>query len=55
MMLALCAAVTCRRPLSLAYSKAARTMRSEPKIEIGLIEMPECSRISEPSSSLMKR
>ncbi len=30
-------------------------MRSEPNTEMGLIEMPECSRISEPSSSEMKR
>ena len=51
MMLALCAAVTLRRPFSRAYSKAARTIRSEPNTEIGLIEMPECSRICEPSSS----
>ena len=55
MMLALCAAVTFARPLSLAYSNAARTIRSEPNTEIGLIEMPECSRSWMPSSSSMKR
>ena len=41
MMLALWAAVTLRRPFSLARSRTRpRTMRSEPNTEIGLIEMP---------------
>ena len=52
-MLALCAAVTLRRPLASAYSKAASTIRSEPKTEIGLIEIPECSRISPAPSEPM--
>jgi hypothetical protein len=50
MMFALCTAVTLRRPLRLAYSNAASTIRSEPNTEIGLIEMPESSRTTDPSS-----
>ena len=41
MMLALWTAVTFLRPFSAAYSKANRTTRVVPVIEIGLIEMPE--------------
>ena len=55
MMFALCAAVTFRRPFSSAYLKAASTMRSEPNTEIGLIEMPDSSRVGESSSSARKR
>jgi hypothetical protein len=55
MMLALCAAVTLRRPLARAYSNAARTMRSDPKTEIGLIEMPASSRTLAPSCSRSAR
>ncbi len=41
--------MTLRRPFASAYSNAASTMRSLPCTEIGLIEIPECSRI-EPAS-----
>ena len=39
------------RPFSLAYAKADSTIRSEPNTEIGLIEMPDSSRVGESSSS----
>ena len=55
MMLALCAAVTFLRPLSSAYLKAASTIRSEPKIEIGLIEMPASSRTVAPRPASASR
>ena len=41
MMLALCTALTLRRPFSSAYLKANSTMRLLPLIEIGVIEMAE--------------
>ena len=54
MMLALWAAVTFLRPFSSAYLNAASTIRSEPNTEIGLIEMPDSSRVGESSSSARK-
>ena len=54
MMLALWAAVTFLRPFSSAYLKADSTIRSEPNTEIGLIEMPDSSRVGESSSSARK-
>ncbi len=45
MIFALCTAVTLRRPFATAYSKAARTMRSDPVIDMGLMEMPESGRM----------
>ena len=54
MMFALWAAVTFDRPLSSAYLKADSTIRSEPNTEIGLIEMPDSSRVGESSSSARK-
>ncbi len=44
-MFALWTAVTFFRPCLRAYSKAYLTIRSEPVIEIGLIEIPESARI----------
>jgi hypothetical protein len=54
MMLALWAATTFLRPFSSAYLKAASTIRSEPNTEIGLIEIPDSSRVGESSSSARK-
>ena len=48
MMLALCTAVTLRRPSVRAWSKANCTMRRVAVIEIGLIERPESARIVRP-------
>ncbi len=48
MMLALCTAVTFRRPSRRAYSKAKRTIRVDLITEIGLIEIPESSRMRVP-------
>ena len=47
--------MTFLRPFSSAYLKAASTIRSEPNTEIGLIEMPDSSRVGESSSSARKR
>ncbi len=55
MMFALCAATTFRRPCATAYSKAWRTIRSEPNALIGLIEIPASSRTTEPSSASVAR
>ena len=52
-MLALWTLVTFLRPCLRAYSKAYLTIRSEPVIEIGLIEMPESGRMVLPLSFLM--
>ena len=52
-MFALWTLVTFLRPYLRAYSKAYFTMRSEPVIEIGLIEMPESGRIVLPLSFLI--
>ena len=53
MMLLLWTAVTFLRPFLRAYSNAARTMRSVPNTEMGLMLMPESGRILTPESSLM--
>ena len=55
MMFALCAAVTLPRPWAIAYSNAARTIRSEPNSLIGLIEMPASSRTKAPRSARLRR
>ncbi len=49
-MLPLCTRVTDFRPLRTAYSMAARTSRLDPVIEIGLMPMPESSRMFQPYS-----
>ena len=49
-MFPLCTSVTDLRLCSTAYSIAARIRRFEPVIEIGLMPMPESSRMSQPNS-----